>query len=37
MLHEKGESLLKTAKQLEINRKIRPPVMCKKNLFISIR
>jgi len=35
MLHEKGESLLKTVKPPEIKEKIRLSAVCQKNLFIS--
>jgi len=37
MLHVKGESLLKTAKQLEIKEKMGLPMVCQKKLFISGR
>jgi len=37
MLHDKGESLLKTAKLPEIKRKILLSIARQENLFISIR
>jgi hypothetical protein len=37
MLHEKGESLLKTAKPAEIKRKMTLLMMGQKNVLISAR
>jgi hypothetical protein len=37
MLHKKGESLLKTAKQLEIKKEMRPAAARQGKLIISAR